>query len=67
MSVTLPKDVQERVMRSIKGLEDVTIVRPGYGVEVCRYSFLLLVVGVKLTRLSWYHAVRLCRSERAQE
>lgn len=54
-------------MRSIKGLEDVTIVRPGYGVEVCRYSFLLLVVGVKLTRLSWYHAVRLCRSERAQE
>lgn len=36
MSVTLPEDVQERVMRSIKGLEEVTMVRPGYGVEVRR-------------------------------
>lgn len=43
--MTLPKDVQERVMRSIKGLEDVTIVRPGYGVEVCLLSFFPLVLG----------------------
>jgi tRNA uridine 5-carboxymethylaminomethyl modification enzyme len=33
MSVTLPPNVQERVMRSITGLENVTVVRPGYGVE----------------------------------
>jgi hypothetical protein len=34
MSVTLPADVQERVFRTIKGLEDVKMVRAGYGVEV---------------------------------
>jgi tRNA uridine 5-carboxymethylaminomethyl modification enzyme len=34
LSVTLPEDVQLQVLRSIPGLEDVAMVRAGYGVEV---------------------------------
>ncbi|MEO7564269.1 MAG: tRNA uridine-5-carboxymethylaminomethyl(34) synthesis enzyme MnmG [Sphingomicrobium sp.] len=33
ISTSLPVDVQERFLRSIKGLEQVEIVRPGYAVE----------------------------------
>lgn len=33
ISTSLPADVQERMLRSIPGLEQVTIVRPGYAVE----------------------------------
>lgn len=34
MSTTLPEDIQLQMFRSIKGLEEVVMVRPGYGVEV---------------------------------
>lgn len=34
MSVTLPEEVQVEVFRTIRGLEKVNIVKPGYGVEV---------------------------------
>ena len=34
----MPEDIQWRVVRSIKGLEDAMIVRPGYAVE---YNFIL--------------------------
>lgn len=30
---SLPIDIQERMIRSIKGLENVTIIRPGYAIE----------------------------------
>ncbi|KDQ08569.1 hypothetical protein BOTBODRAFT_37859 [Botryobasidium botryosum FD-172 SS1] len=33
LSCTLPPDIQERLLRSIPGLENVEMVRPGYGVE----------------------------------
>jgi len=33
ISTSLPEDVQERFIRSIKGLEQATIVRPGYAIE----------------------------------
>ncbi len=33
LSTSLPVDVQERFLRSIKGLEEVEILRPGYAVE----------------------------------
>ncbi|KAJ1025182.1 hypothetical protein NDA16_002687 [Ustilago loliicola] len=33
LSCTLPADLQEEMLRSIPGLENVEIVRPGYGVE----------------------------------
>jgi len=33
LSTSLPKDVQERMVRSIVGLEDAVIVQPGYAVE----------------------------------
>jgi tRNA uridine 5-carboxymethylaminomethyl modification enzyme len=36
LSMTLPADIQERVIRLIPGLERVKILRPGYGV---RYDF----------------------------
>ena len=33
ISTGLPEDVQEKFVRSIKGLENVRIVRPGYSIE----------------------------------
>ena len=33
ISTSLPADVQEQVVRSIRGLEEAVIVRPGYAVE----------------------------------
>lgn len=33
MSVTMPEEFQVKMMRSIPGLEEVELVRPGYGVE----------------------------------
>ncbi|MDP3143538.1 MAG: FAD-dependent oxidoreductase, partial [Candidatus Omnitrophota bacterium] len=33
LSTSLPIDIQKRMLRSIKGLEDVQITRPGYGIE----------------------------------
>ena len=33
VSTSLPRDVQEEMYRSIKGLEDVKIVQPAYGIE----------------------------------
>ncbi|SPO30880.1 related to MTO1 protein involved in mitochondrial tRNA modification [Ustilago trichophora] len=33
LSCTLPAELQEQVLRSIPGLENVEMVRPGYGVE----------------------------------
>lgn len=33
ISTSLPIDVQEKIVHSIEGLEDVVIVRPGYGIE----------------------------------
>lgn len=33
LSMTVPPEAQEAILRSIKGLENVTMVQPGYGVE----------------------------------
>ncbi|KAF2012660.1 GIDA-domain-containing protein [Aaosphaeria arxii CBS 175.79] len=33
ISCTVPPDVQEALLRSIRGLENVTMLQPGYGVE----------------------------------
>ena len=33
ISTSLPQDVQMRMLRSIKGLEEVEIIRPGYAIE----------------------------------
>lgn len=33
LSTSLPYDVQERMLRKIRGLEQVEIIRPGYAVE----------------------------------
>jgi tRNA uridine 5-carboxymethylaminomethyl modification enzyme len=33
ISTSLPLDIQIRMLRSIKGLEDVEIIRPGYAIE----------------------------------
>lgn len=33
ISMTIPADAQEQLLRSIKGLENVTMLQPGYGVE----------------------------------
>ena len=33
LSMTVPPETQEAVLRSIKGLENVTMLQPGYGVE----------------------------------
>lgn len=33
ISCTMPADIQERMLRTIPGLEDVEMIRPGYGVE----------------------------------
>lgn len=33
LSMTVPPDVQEQVLRSINGLENVKMLQPGYGVE----------------------------------
>ena len=37
ISMTVPADVQQAVLRSIRGLEDVKMLQPGYGVE---YDFI---------------------------
>ena len=37
ISTSLPEDVQERMVRSIVGLENVTILKPGYAIE---YDFI---------------------------
>ncbi|KAF2181752.1 glucose-inhibited division protein A subfamily [Zopfia rhizophila CBS 207.26] len=33
ISMTVPADVQEAMLKSVKGLENVTMLQPGYGVE----------------------------------
>jgi len=33
LATSLPLDIQYRMLRSIEGLEDVEIIRPGYGIE----------------------------------
>ncbi|MCB1400691.1 MAG: FAD-dependent oxidoreductase, partial [Rhodobacteraceae bacterium] len=33
ISTSLPADVQERYVRSIRGLEEVAILQPGYAIE----------------------------------
>jgi len=33
LSTSLPEDVQEEMLRTVKGLENVQIIRPGYGIE----------------------------------
>jgi len=33
LATSLPLDIQQRMLRSIEGLEEVEIVRPGYGIE----------------------------------
>ncbi|XP_075035177.1 5-taurinomethyluridine-[tRNA] synthase subunit MTO1, mitochondrial isoform X2 [Mixophyes fleayi] len=37
LSVTLPAEAQERLLRAIPGLEDAQMIRPGYGVQ---YDFM---------------------------
>ena len=32
-SMSMPRDVQERIVRALPGLEDATMIRPGYAVE----------------------------------
>lgn len=33
ISCTMPADIQEKMLRTIPGLENVEMIRPGYGVE----------------------------------
>lgn len=33
ISTSLPSDVQEKMLKSIKGLENVNVIRPGYAIE----------------------------------
>jgi len=37
LATSLPEDMQEEMLRTIKGLENVKIIRPGYGIE---YDFI---------------------------
>ena len=37
ISTSLPQDIQMRMLRSIKGLEEVEVIRPGYAIE---YDFI---------------------------
>ena len=47
----MPADIQEKMLRSIPGLEDVEMIRPGYGVEYdCVDARELKRMSIRLTR-----------------
>ncbi|MCR5084332.1 MAG: tRNA uridine-5-carboxymethylaminomethyl(34) synthesis enzyme MnmG [Succinivibrionaceae bacterium] len=51
ISTSLPYDIQERFIRSIEGLEDVVIVRPGYAIEYDFYDPRELFVSLASKRI----------------